>query len=61
MNINKNIARDLSKAICLNKDESEVELIKYEMNFNIMKCYFNNHYSSSAYVLYYLVRLIPYT
>ena len=61
MNLEKNIKRDLSKAVCLNKEESEVETIKYIMNYNVMKCYFNNHYSTSAYILYYLVRLIPYT
>ena len=61
MNMKKNILRDLSKAVCLNKEETELELLKYKMNFDIMKCYFNNHYSTSAYVLYYLVRLIPYT
>ena len=30
-------------------------------NFNIVGYYFNNHYSTSAYVLYYLVRVNPYT
>ena len=61
MNIEKNLLRNLSKAVCLNKDDSEVEIIKYKMNFEVMKCYYNNHYSTSAFVLYYLVRLIPYT
>jgi len=61
MNLQKNIERNLSKAICLNKDESEVELNKYIMNYDLMKCYFNTHYSTSAYVLYYLVRLMPFT
>ena len=61
MNFQENIERNLSKAICLNKDESEVELNKYIMNYEIMKCHFNNHYSTSAYILYYLVRLIPFT
>ena len=61
MSLQKNIERNLSKAICLNKDESEVELNKYIMNYQLMKSYFNNHYSTSAYVLYYLVRLIPFT
>ena len=31
------------------------------MNFDLLKCHFNTHYSTSAYVFYYLVRLIPYT
>ena len=61
MNIQKNIERKLSKAICLNKEDSEVELNKYILNYDLMQCYFNSHYSTSAYLLYYLVRLIPYT
>ena len=61
MNLQKNIERNLSKAICLNKEESEVELNKYITNYDLMNCYFNNHYSTSAYILYYLVRLIPFT
>ena len=60
MNLKKNILRDLSKAVCLNKEDPE-ELIKYKMNFDLLKCHFNTHYSTSAYVFYYLVRLIPYT
>ena len=61
MDIKNNISRDLSKAVCLNKNDSENDLIKHIQNFNSMKCYFNNHYSTSAYILYYLVRIIPYT
>ena len=61
MDLKNNISRDLSKAVCLNKEESEVDLIKHLQNFKVMKCYFNNHYSTSAYILYYLVRLTPYT
>ena len=60
MSLNKNILRDLSKAVCLNKSDPD-ELIKYRMNYDSMKSHFNNHYSTSAYVIYYLVRLIPYT
>ena len=60
MNLKKNILRDLSKAVCLNKEDPE-DLIKYKMNYDLLKCHFNTHYSTSAYVLYYLVRLIPYT
>ena len=60
MSLSNNILRDLSKAVCLNKEDPD-ELIKYKMNYDLMKCHFNNHYSTSAYVIYYLVRLIPYT
>ena len=60
MSLNKNILRDLSKAVCLNKENTD-EIIKYKSNYDLMKCHFNNHYSTSAYVLYYLVRVIPYT
>ena len=61
MNFETNIKRDLSKAICLNKDEEDLELNKFIENYTILGYYFNNHYSTSAYVLYYLVRLVPYT
>ena len=61
MDLQNNIKRDLSKAICLNKDEKNLEKSKYMENYEIQGYYFNNHYSTSAYVLYYLVRLIPYT
>ena len=61
MNLDKNLLRNLSKAVSLNKDDVEMEMIKYKTNFNEMKCYYNNHYSTSAFILYYLVRLIPYT
>ena len=61
MNFENNIKRDLTKAICLNKDEEDLELNKYIENYTVLGYYFNNHYSTSAYILYYLVRLVPYT
>ena len=61
INFEKNIKRDLSKAICLNKDKDNLDLNKHIDNFKIIGYYFNNHYSTSAYILYYLVREIPYT
>ena len=61
MNFESNIKRDLSKAICLNKDEEDLEINKFVENYTLLGYYFNNHYSTSAYVLYYLVRLAPYT
>jgi hypothetical protein len=61
VDLKNNIKRDLSKAICLNKPKQDLEINKYIDNFKILGYYFNNHYSTSAYVLYYLVRVIPYT
>ena len=63
MDIHKSKLRDLSKAICLNKDEysNEENLYKYKANFQQMKYHFNIHYSTMAYVLYYLMRIIPFT
>ena len=61
MDLERDIKRDLSKAVCLNKEEKFLEKNKFIDNFEILNYYFNNHYSTSAYVLYYLVRLIPYT
>ena len=61
LDLTKDKKRDLSKAICLNKPKQDLEINKYIDNFKILGYYFNNHYSTSAYVLYYLVRVIPYT
>ena len=61
INYEKNIKRDLSKAICLNKEEKYLEINNYIENYNILGYYFNSHYSSSLYVLYYLIRINPYT
>ena len=61
MDINKKKGRDLSKAICLNRDLTEEDYTKYENNFETMGHHFNNHYSNMAYVLYYLMRVIPFT
>ena len=59
MDINKKKERDLSKAICLNKDE--LDLSKYENNYDSMGYHFNIHYSTMAYILFYLMRIIPFT
>ena len=61
MDINKTKMRDLSKAICLNKDEKDIDYDKYYTNYDLMGYHFNNHYATMAYVLYYLMRLIPFT
>ena len=65
MDLKKTRKRDLSKPICLNKAEdfdfSEEYLYKYKTNFDSMGYHFNNHYTTMAYVLYYLMRIIPFT
>jgi len=55
--------RDLSKAIALNKDSLDYEetIIKLNNNYSNFGTYFNTHYSTSGFVLYYLVRINPFT
>ena len=61
MNIDKTKERDLSKPICLNKTLSEDDYIKYKNNYEAMGYHFNNHYTTMAYVLFYLMRINPFT
>ena len=61
MDAENKIKRDLSKAICLNKDKNEIALNKIRTNFAFYKFHFNQHYSTGGYILFYLVRLIPFT
>ena len=60
MNSSKKL-RDLSKAICLNKENKEHNESIFRENFMIVGSHFNTHYSTSGYILYYLVRLNPFT
>ena len=55
--------RDLSKAISLNKNESDYEgtISSIMNNYENVGYHFNYHYSTSGYVLYYLVRMNPFT
>ena len=53
--------RDLSKVITLNKEESAVSYEKARNNYELFQYHFNQHYSTAGFVLYYLVRLIPFT
>ena len=53
--------RDLSKAICLNKEDDGDSLNKAISNKELLGYYFNQHYSTGGFILYYLVRLIPFT
>ena len=61
MDVNKMIERNLNKAICMNKDLNEEDIIKFKNNFESMGYHFNIHYSTMAYILYYLMRVIPFT
>ena len=61
MDLEQKKERDLSKAICLNKNLTEDDYAKYENNYESMGYHFNNHYSTMAYVIFYLMRLIPFT
>ena len=53
--------RDLSKAIALNKENNENSYEKAMNNYSLFKYHFNQHYSTAGFILYYLVRLIPFT
>ena len=53
--------RDLSKVLCLNKENSSDSLKACLKNYDLIGCNFNQHYSTGGYILYYLIRLIPFT
>jgi len=55
------IKRNLSLAICLNKDDNNDSKFKAITNRQLVGYHFNQHYSTSGFILYYLVRLIPFT
>ena len=57
----KKIKRDLSKAISLNKQDDENYLENFKENYQNCGNHFNSHYSTSGFILYYLVRLNPFT
>ena len=61
MDLDKRIKRDLSKPICLNKKKSEKNEEYFKENFISFGNHFNTHYSTAGYILYYLVRLSPFT
>ena len=62
MNESRTIKRDLSKAICLNKFDDKFEtLSKIQSNLKFLGYYFNQHFSTSGYILFFLVRVIPFT
>ena len=53
--------RDLSKAICLNKEENTEIIQKCINNRQTEGFHFNQHYSTGGYILFYLLRLVPFT
>ena len=61
MDLNKNIKRDLSKPICLNKEHNEESIEHFKENYNSFGNHFNTHFTNAGYILYYLVRLNPFT
>ena len=63
LDISRTIVRDLSKTIALNKkgDRYEQTLLNIKNNYENFGCHFNYHYSTSGYILYYLVRMNPFT
>ena len=61
MDLQTKIERNLSKAICLNKKLTINDYNKFKGNYETMGYHFNSHYTTMAYILYYLMRLIPFT
>ena len=61
MDIQTKVERNLSKAICLNKKLTNEDYNKFKNNYETMGYHFNTHYTTMAYILYYLMRLIPFT
>ena len=59
MDVEKRVRRNLSKVICLSKENAKIDFFKE--NYQISGNHFNTHYSTCGYVLYYLVRLNPFT
>ena len=61
LDVSREIKRNLSKAICLNKDNNKEILFKCISNRLSEGFHFNQHYSTGGFILFYLVRLIPFT
>ena len=57
----RNKKRDLSLIICLNRSDKKDILERIMNNRKFMGYYFTQHVSTSGFVLYYLVRLFPFT
>ena len=61
LDIGNKVKRDLSKVLCLNKENNQNTYDRAKTNYDYFKYHFDQHYSTSAFILYYLVRLIPFT
>ena len=61
MNVSRTQKRDLSKCICLNRDDNNETLTRCKNNKKVLGYYFSQHYSTSGYIFYYLIRQIPFT
>ena len=61
MDLNKKLRRDLSKPICLNKENNEHSIENCMENYKSFGNHFNTHFTNAGYILYYLVRLNPFT
>jgi len=53
--------RKLDKPICMNRELTKEDYLKFENNYETMGYHFNIHYSTMAYINYYLMRMIPFT
>ena len=61
MDVERKRKRNLSMAISLNKENNSETRSKIMANKKNIGCYFNQHYSTGGFILYYLVRLVPFT
>ena len=61
MDIQNKKERKLDKPICMNRELTDEDYLKYENNFETMGYHFNIHYSTMAYINYYLMRMLPFT
>ena len=61
LDVNRKVKRDLSKAVSLNKEDSTDVYEKAKGNLDSEGYHFNQHYSTGGFILYYLLRLVPFT
>ena len=62
LNLKNNVERDFKySTVAQNESQREYLLTKYDMTFTSFRNHFNIHFSNSSFVIYYLVRLNPFT